>query len=78
MEPSVDCWSAKENYRDRVLFIKCAEESSTDIFKKYNVEAIPTFLFIKNTKQVAQPATGSNIRRVDIEAVMDGLLNGEK
>ncbi len=78
MAGNLDFWSKNNKYRDRVLFIKCAEESSTDIFKKYNVEAIPTFLFIKNTKQVAQPATGSNIRRADIEAIMDGLLNGEK
>ncbi|CAF1418841.1 unnamed protein product, partial [Rotaria magnacalcarata] len=48
------------------------------IFEKYNIETIPTFLFIKNNEQVAPPYTGPDALSVHkIEAVINDFINGK-
>ncbi|CAF1160935.1 unnamed protein product [Rotaria sordida] len=76
MERFVDSWSTEAEYIDRVLFRKCNKESSNpDIFEKYNVKSLPTFLFIKNNEQVALLTTGDPIQ---IETAINDHLNGKK
>jgi thioredoxin-related protein len=76
MRPNLDFWSQQVKYKDHVLFIPCNQEiSNHDIFEKYNIEEIPTFLFFKNNEQVEPRVTGFDIRRTKIEAIMDRLVN---
>jgi thioredoxin-related protein len=75
---NLDFWHQQIKYKDHVLFVQCSEESSNrDIFEKYNIKAIPTFMFIKNNEQVEKPVAGHGIRRFDIETIMNRLLNGK-
>ncbi|CAF1347831.1 unnamed protein product [Adineta steineri] len=75
IERYVNLWSEDDDYINRVLIIKCNKQScNPDIFEKYNVKAIPIFLFIKNNKQVAPPSTESFDK---IEAIINGLLGIE-
>ncbi|CAF4182803.1 unnamed protein product [Rotaria sordida] len=80
MERLVNYWSSLANYVDRVLFVKCNKErSKNDIFEKYNVEATPTFLFIKNNEQVASPYTALNPgATAQIMATINGLINSKE
>ncbi|CAF1075243.1 unnamed protein product [Rotaria sordida] len=82
MEKYVNIWSEEDEFIDRIVFVKCNKERcNPDMFEKYNVEAIPTFLFINNNEQVAPPYTVFDEVRyaaVKIEAVINGLLNGAK
>ncbi|CAF1278779.1 unnamed protein product [Rotaria sordida] len=83
MASYVDLWSSDDNYKDRVCFLICDKESCNhDIFEKYNVKATPpTFLFIKNNKQVAPSYildTGGSSAAEQIETIIDGLLYDKK
>jgi thioredoxin-related protein len=76
METSFDAWSEYEEYKNRVLFLKCDKgKCNHDIFEKYNVKTMPTIVFIRNNEQVAPPVTKFNVR---VEEIMDGLLNDTK
>ncbi|CAF1621245.1 unnamed protein product [Rotaria magnacalcarata] len=68
-----------DDFIDRVLFLTCNKESHNhDIFEKYNIETIPTFLFIKNNEQAAPPYTGPDALSVDkIETAINDLINGK-
>lgn len=78
MQNNLVSWSEHDKYRDRVLFVKCNQESSNqDIFEKYNVEEIPTFLFIENSEQVVECLTGFDARRTAIEKIMNDFVNGK-
>ena len=72
----VEYLGESDSYKDRVLFLNCSKEASNqDLFEKYKIKTIPTFLFIKNNKQVASSSTESPD---EVKAAIDGLLNGEK
>lgn len=77
----VDLWNEATNYVDCVRFLKRNKESSNrDIIEKYNIEAIPTFLFIKNNEQVAPPYTALGVQSASkqIETIINDLLKCKK
>ncbi|CAF3334124.1 unnamed protein product [Rotaria socialis] len=80
MRLNVDLMSEDDDFIDRVSFLKCNKESHNhDMFEKYNIETIPTFLFIKSNEQVATPCTGLDaLSAPKIEAVINDLINGKK
>lgn len=49
--PKIEEWS-NNDYKDKVVFIKVDVDQSDDISGKYNVEAMPTFVFLKDGKEV--------------------------
>lgn len=75
MEIPYDTLAEDSEYGSRVLYLKCNKESpNQDIFEKYNIKALPTFLFFKNNEQVGSPITECH----KIEDIIRDLLNTNK
>lgn len=48
--------SVSESYTDRIKFVKMDIENAPKIAEKYNIQAVPTFLLIKDGKEIGRKA----------------------
>lgn len=42
------------DFLDKVKFVKIDVDSATEVSEKYNIQAVPTFLLIKNGKEIGR------------------------
>ena len=66
--PKIDDWS-KGDYKDRVIFLKCDVDKAEAVSQEYNIEAMPTFVFFKDGKEIHR-IVGANVDQLkaDIES----------
>ena len=66
--PKIDDWSTGE-FKDKVVFLKCDVDQAEAVSQEYNIEAMPTFVFIKNGKETHR-IVGANVDQLkkDIES----------
>ncbi|UJR33289.1 hypothetical protein I4U23_020740 [Adineta vaga] len=57
--PKINDWSTGD-FKDDVVFLKSDVDEAEDVAKKYDVEAMPTFVFFKNGKEIDR-VVGANI-----------------
>ena len=46
--------TVSEDFKDRIKFVKIDVDKATEVSEKYNIQAVPTFLLIKNGKEVGR------------------------
>lgn len=66
--PKIEDWNTGE-FKDKVVFIKCDVDQDSNVSEKYKVEAMPTFVFFKNGKEIHR-LVGANVDQLksDIES----------
>ncbi|CAF0789541.1 unnamed protein product [Rotaria sordida] len=57
--PKIEEWSTGD-FKDNVVFLKCDVDQAEAVSQEYNIEAMPTFVFIKNGKEVHR-LVGANV-----------------
>ncbi|CAF4591973.1 unnamed protein product, partial [Rotaria sp. Silwood2] len=66
--PKIEDWSTGE-FKDKVVFLKCDVDQAEAVSQEYNIEAMPTFVFIKDEKEIHR-IVGANVEQLkaDIES----------
>ena len=66
--PKIEDWSAGE-FKDTVVFLKCDVDQAEAVSQEYNIEAMPTFVFFKDGKEIHR-IVGANVDQLkaDIES----------
>jgi thioredoxin 1 len=66
--PKIEDWSTGE-FKDTVAFFKVDVDQAEAVSQEYNVEAMPTFIFFKDGKEVHR-VVGANVNQLkaDIES----------
>ncbi|CAF0903689.1 unnamed protein product [Adineta steineri] len=66
--PKIDDWSSGE-FKDTVVFLKCDVDQGEAVSQEFNVEAMPTFVFFKDGKEIHR-VVGANVDQLkaDIES----------
>ncbi|CAF1081669.1 unnamed protein product [Adineta ricciae] len=57
--PKIEDWSSGD-YKDNVVFLKCDVDQAEAVSQEFNVEAMPTFVFFKDGKEVHR-VVGANV-----------------
>ena len=57
--PKIEDWSSKD-FKDKVIFLKCDVDQAEAVSQQYSVEAMPTFVFFKNGKEIHR-VVGANV-----------------
>lgn len=57
--PLIETWSKNDDYKDSVIFLKCDVDQAEDVAQKYEIDAMPTFVFFKDEKEIDR-LTGAN------------------
>jgi thioredoxin 1 len=57
--PKIEDWSGGD-FKDKVVFLKCDVDQAEAVSQEYNVEAMPTFVFFKDGKEIFR-VVGANI-----------------
>lgn len=65
--PKIEDWSTGE-FKERVIFLKCDVDQAESVSQEYKIEAMPTFVFFKDGKEVHR-MVGANVDQLktDIE-----------
>lgn len=65
--PKIEDWSTND-FKDKVLFVKVDVDQAEELSQKYEVEAMPTFVFFKDG-DVIHRVVGANVDQLkaDIE-----------
>ena len=66
--PKIEEWSTGD-YKDKVVFLKCDVDEAEAVSQKYDIEAMPTFVFFKDGKEIHR-VVGANADqlRADIDS----------
>ncbi|CAF1170097.1 unnamed protein product [Adineta ricciae] len=56
--PKIEDWSTGD-HKDDVVFLKCDVDEAEDVAKKYDIEAMPTFVLFKNGEEITR-VVGAN------------------
>lgn len=70
ISPKIEAWST-DDYKDKVIFLKVDVDDAEPISEEYKVESMPTFVFIKNGKEI-QRVVGSDPNK--LKAAIDKNL----
>ena len=57
--PKIEDWSTGD-FKDSVVFLKVDVDQAEAVSQQYDVEAMPTFVFIKNGKEIHR-VVGANV-----------------
>ncbi|CAF1556092.1 unnamed protein product [Rotaria magnacalcarata] len=66
--PTIEQWS-KDDFADTVVFLKCDVDDAEPVSQEYSIEAMPTFVFIKDEEEIHR-CVGANVDKLkaDIES----------
>jgi len=66
--PKIEDWSTGD-FKDTVVFLKCDVDQAEAVSQEYNIEAMPTFVFFKDGKEIHR-IVGANVDQLkaDIES----------
>ncbi len=66
--PKIEDWS-NGDFKDQVVFLKCDVDQAEAVSQEYNIEAMPTFVFFKDGKEIHR-VVGANVDQLkaDIES----------
>ncbi|CAF3092505.1 unnamed protein product [Rotaria socialis] len=62
VKPKIEDWSNNE-FKDSVVFLKCDVDQAEAVSQEYNIEAMPTFVFFKNGKEIHR-VVGANVEQL--------------
>ncbi len=55
--PKIDDWSTGD-FKDTVIFLKCDVDEAEAVSQQYDVEAMPTFVFFRDGKEITRVVGG--------------------
>ena len=63
--PFYDAMSVSKEFSERVVFLKVDVDESPDVAEKYAVNAMPTFIFIRNDGTIASRFSGGLVNKIE-------------
>ncbi|CAF2324616.1 unnamed protein product [Rotaria sp. Silwood2] len=68
--PKIEEWSSND-FKGKVVFLKCDTDQAEAVSQEYSIEAMPTFVFIKDEIEIHR-IVGANVEQLkaDIETRM--------